>query len=92
MKWKPIQKPEEIVLDHETNSETYGKFIIQPLEPGFGVTLGNALRRTLYSSLQGVAITAVRIDGVQHEFSTIPGVYEDITEIILNLKVIIEML
>ncbi|MBN2541693.1 DNA-directed RNA polymerase subunit alpha [bacterium] len=86
MKWKSIQKPGEIILDHETATEEYGKFIIQPLEPGYGVTLGNALRRMLYSSLQGVAITAVRIDGVQHEFSTIPGVYEDVTEIILNLK------
>src|SRR5207247_4648832 len=61
-------------------------FVIEPLERGFGITLGNALRRTLLSSLQGAAVTAVRIDGVLHEFSTLPGVIEDVTEIILNLK------
>jgi DNA-directed RNA polymerase subunit alpha len=68
------------------NTDGYGKFVIEPLERGFGVTLGNALRRVLLSSLQGGAITAVRIDGVLHEFSTLPGVIEDVTEIILNLK------
>jgi DNA-directed RNA polymerase subunit alpha len=68
------------------NTDGYGKFVIEPLERGFGITLGNALRRVLLSSLQGAAITAVRIDGVLHEFSTLPGVIEDVTEIILNLK------
>lgn len=67
-------------------NETYGQFVIQPLERGFGVTIGNALRRVLLSSLQGVAVTAIKIDGVQHEFSTIPGVTEDVSDIILNLK------
>ncbi len=67
-------------------TETHGQFVIQPLERGFGVTIGNALRRVLLSSLEGVAITAIKIDGVQHEFSTIPGVTEDVADIILNLK------
>ena len=65
---------------------TYGKFIVEPLERGFGTTLGNSLRRVLLSSLPGVAVTSIKIDGVQHEFSTIPGVKEDVTEIVLNIK------
>ena len=65
---------------------TYGKFVVEPLERGFGTTLGNSLRRVLLSSLPGVAVTSIKIDGVQHEFSTIPGVKEDITEIVLNIK------
>ena len=81
-----LQMPEGIEKDEATYSTTYGKFIMQPLERGFGVTLGNALRRVLLSSLQGAAITQVRFDGVLHEFSTIPGVVEDVSEIILNLK------
>ena len=68
------------------NNNSYGKFVIEPLERGFGQTLGNSLRRVLLSSLPGVAVTNIRIEGVQHEFSTIPGVKEDVTEIILNLK------
>ena len=79
-----IQMPDGVDLEETT--ETYGRFVIQPLERGFGVTIGNALRRVLLSSLQGVAITAVKIDGVQHEFSTIEGVTEDVSDIILNLK------
>jgi len=66
--------------------ESYGKFVVEPLERGFGVTLGNALRRILLSFIQGLAFTSVRIEGVVHEFSTIPGVYEDTTELLLNLK------
>src|SRR5207302_9423294 len=68
------------------NSKTYGKFQIEPLEPGFGTTLGNALRRVLLSSLKGAAVTSVSIEGVAHEFSSIPFVKEDVTEIILNLQ------
>lgn len=79
-----IQMPDGV--DVEETTETYGRFVIQPLERGFGVTIGNALRRVLLSSLQGVAITAIKIDGVQHEFSTIDGVTEDVADIILNLK------
>jgi DNA-directed RNA polymerase subunit alpha len=78
--------PERIQLDESTYSNTFGRFIIQPLEKGFGVTIGNAIRRILLSSLQGNAITAFKVDGVQHEFSTIPGVVEDVPEMVLNLK------
>jgi DNA-directed RNA polymerase subunit alpha len=85
MKWKTLTMPKQVVPD-PANTDRYGKFVFEPLERGFGITVGNALRRTLLSSLQGAAITAVRIDGVLHEFSTLPGVIEDVTEIILNLK------
>ncbi len=86
MSWTNFQMPERIELDEQTYTNTYGKFYVQPLEKGFGVTIGNMFRRVLLSSLQGAAITAIRIDGVQHEFTTIPGVYEDVTELVLNLK------
>lgn len=80
-----IEKPKiECVATGEDN--TYGKFVIEPLERGYGITLGNSLRRILLSSLPGVAVTQIKIDGVLHEFSTIPGVVEDVTEIILNIK------
>jgi DNA-directed RNA polymerase subunit alpha len=80
-----IEKPKiERVETNEDN--TYGKFVIEPLERGYGITLGNSLRRILLSSLPGVAVTTIKIDGVLHEFSTIPGVVEDVTEIILNIK------
>jgi DNA-directed RNA polymerase subunit alpha len=85
MKWKNLTMPKQVLPD-PGNTDRYGKFTIEPLERGFGLTLGNALRRVLLSSLQGAAITAVRIDGVLHEFSTLPGVIEDVTEIILNMK------
>ncbi len=85
MKWKNLTMPKQVMPDGG-NTDRYGKFVIEPLERGFGLTLGNALRRVLLSSLQGAGITAVRIDGVLHEFSTLPGVIEDVTEIILNLK------
>jgi DNA-directed RNA polymerase subunit alpha len=86
MKWKNLQMPKEIGVDKTTLTDKYTKFIVEPLERGFGLTLGNALRRTLLSSIQGIAPVALRIDGVLHEFSTIPGVYEDATEIVLNIK------
>ncbi|MEZ4699633.1 MAG: DNA-directed RNA polymerase subunit alpha [Rhodothermales bacterium] len=79
-----IQMPDGVQPEEVT--ETYGVFVVQPLERGYGVTIGNALRRVLLSSLQGAAVTAIKIDGVQHEFSTIPGVIEDVSDIILNLK------
>jgi len=85
MKWKNLTMPKQVTPD-PNNTEGYGKFVIEPLERGFGITLGNALRRVLLSSLQGAAITSVRIEGVLHEFSTLPGVIEDVTEIVLNLK------
>lgn len=80
-----IEKP-RIETEELSNDGTYGKFVVEPLERGFGNTLGNSLRRVLLSSLEGVAVTSVKIDGVLHEFSTIPGVKEDVTEIVLNLK------
>jgi DNA-directed RNA polymerase subunit alpha len=86
MKWKAMTMPKEFVVDEQTKTSTYGRFYIEPLERGFGHTIGNALRRTLISSLQGAAVIAVRIEGVLHEFSTIPGVLEDVTDIILNVK------
>jgi len=79
-----IQMPDGVQVEEST--DTLGRFVIQPLERGYGITIGNAFRRVMLSSLQGVAITAVRIDGVQHEFSTIPGVSEDVADVILNLK------
>jgi DNA-directed RNA polymerase subunit alpha len=81
-----LQMPQSVERDETTYSNTHGKFIIQPLERGFGVTIGNSLRRVLLSSLQGAVITHLRIEGVQHEFSAIPGVVEDVSEVVLNLK------
>jgi DNA-directed RNA polymerase subunit alpha len=79
-----FQKPDKVIMIDSTDFE--GKFEFRPLEPGYGLTVGNALRRVLLSALEGYAITSVRIEGVDHEFSTISGVVEDVTEIILNLK------
>lgn len=84
--FRGFQKPKRLVANTETLSERYGMFTAQPFERGFGTTIGNALRRALLSSIEGAAITAVRIEGVAHEFSPIPGVVEDATDIILNLK------
>ena len=81
-----FQMPEAVEIDESTHTDTYGKFIVQPLERGYGVTIGNSLRRVLISTLQGAAIVTIKIDGILHEFSTIPGVSEDVTEMILNLK------
>jgi len=81
-----IQMPEGIILDDATYTDTFGQFVVQPLDKGYGITIGNSLRRVLLSSLSGYAITAIRIDGVMHEFSTIHGVIEDVSEIVLNLK------
>jgi len=84
--WQDLIKPKRLERDEKTSTPTYGKFVCEPLERGYGITLGNALRRVLLSSIQGSAITSVKIDGVLHEFSTITGVKEDVTEIVLNLK------
>lgn len=81
-----FQMPESIEVDHATYTSTYGKFIIQPLERGYGITIGNVIRRVLLASLSGAAITSLRIDGIHHEFSTIKGVKEDLTEIVLAMK------
>jgi len=86
MSWTNFQMPDRIELDEQNYTNIFGRFFVYPLEKGFGVTIGNMFRRVLLSSLHGAAITALRIDGVQHEFSTIPGVFEDVAELILNLK------
>ncbi len=86
MLWKGFQRPKRLEFERETLTDRFGRFYAQPFERGFGTTIGNALRRVLLSSIEGAAITAVRIDGVLHEFSPIPGVVEDATDIILNLK------
>jgi len=84
--WKGFQKPKRLASELESLTEKYGRFSAQPFERGWGTTVGNALRRALLSSIEGAAITAVKIEGVLHEFSSIPGVVEDATDIILNLK------
>ena len=84
--WRDLIKPKQLQVEKDSLSDTYGKFFAEPFERGFGTTLGNSLRRILLSSLQGAAITSVRIKGVLHEFSSIQGVTEDVTDIILNLK------
>ncbi|ORJ63070.1 DNA-directed RNA polymerase subunit alpha [Geothermobacter hydrogeniphilus] len=84
--WRDLIKPKRLQVEADTLTDTYGKFYAEPFERGFGTTLGNSLRRVLLSSLQGAAISSVRIKGVLHEFSTIPGVTEDVTDVILNLK------
>ncbi len=86
MLWKGFQRPKRLECDLESLTPTYGKFWAQPFERGFGTTTGNALRRVLLSSIEGAAITAVKIEGVLHEFSSIPGVVEDTIDLILNLK------
>jgi DNA-directed RNA polymerase subunit alpha len=86
MLWKGFQRPKRLEFDAETLTERFGRFYAQPFERGFGTTIGNALRRVLLSAIEGAAVTAVKIDKVQHEFSPIPGVVEDATDIILNLK------
>ena len=86
MLWKDFQRPKRLKFEHDTLNERFGRFYAQPFERGFGTTIGNAMRRVLLSSIEGAAVSAVKIDGVLHEFSPIPGVVEDATDIILNLK------
>src|SRR6266481_1231824 len=86
MLWRGFQKPKRLAVDTDTLTDKYGKFSAQPFERGFGTTIGNGLRRTLLSSIEGAAVTAVRIEGVLHEFQSITGIVEDATDIILNLK------
>lgn len=84
--WRDLITPNPLQVDQETHTESYGKFTCQPLERGFATTIGNGLRRILLSSVQGAAVTSVKIEGALHEFSTLPGILEDVTEIILNIK------
>jgi len=86
IRWRNFELPGRVEVDKETLTPTYGRFIIEPFEKGYGTTVGNSIRRVLLSSLEGTAVTSVKIEGVQHEFSTIPGVLEDVTDIILNIK------
>jgi DNA-directed RNA polymerase subunit alpha len=86
MQWKELTMPKRLEYDHASLNDTYGRFSAEPFVRGFGVTIGNSLRRVLLSSLMGTAVTSVKIEGVLHEFTTIPGVIEDVTDIVLNLK------
>src|SRR5690242_10148124 len=86
IRWRGLELPSRVVSDRATLTDTYGKFVAEPFERGFGVTVGNSLRRILLSSLEGSAVTRVKIQGVQHEITSIPGVVEDVTDIILNIK------
>jgi DNA-directed RNA polymerase subunit alpha len=86
IRWRGLELPSRVNCERETRSATYGKFVAEPFERGFGSTVGNSLRRILLSSLEGAAVTRAKVQGVQHEFTTIPGVVEDVTDICLNLK------
>src|SRR3954449_13088158 len=89
IRWRGLELPNRVVSDRSTLTDTYGKFTAEPFERGFGVTVGNSLRRVLLSSLEGSSVTKVKIHGIQHEISTIPGIVEDVTDIILNIKSLI---
>src|SRR5437868_10978780 len=86
IRWRGLELPSRVVRDDHVSTETFGKFTAEPFERGFGTTVGNSLRRILLSSLEGAAVTHVRIKGADHEFSSRPGVMEDVTDIILNIK------
>lgn len=89
IKWKNFEMPKKLECDDSTYSDSYGKFIAEPFERGYGITIGNSLRRVLLSSIEGSAVTSIKIEGVLHEFSSIPGVVEDVPEIVLNIKKLI---
>lgn len=86
VRWRGLELPSRVVTDPKFRSDTFGRFTIEPFERGFGTTVGNGLRRVLLSSLEGAAITAIKIKGAQHEFSSLPGVMEDVTDVVLNVK------
>ena len=86
MLWNDFQRPRGVEVESESATPSYAKFLAQPFERGFATTIGNAMRRCLLSSIEGAAVTALRIEGVLHEFSSVPGVKEDVTDIVLNLK------
>lgn len=86
MRWRGLELPSRVARDEQVSTDTYGKFIAEPFERGFGTTVGNSLRRILLSSLEGAAVTHIRLKGAEHEFSSLPGVMEDVTDIILNVK------
>jgi len=86
IRWRGLELPSQVACDKESLTGSYGKFTAEPFERGFGVTIGNSLRRIMLSSLEGTAITQIKLHGAQHEFTTLPGVVEDVTEIVLNVK------
>ena len=86
IRWRNFELPSKVQPDGETLTSEYGRFIVEPFERGFGHTIGNGLRRVLLSSIEGTAVTAVRIEGAEHEFASLEGVYEDVTDIVLNIK------
>ncbi len=86
VRWRGLELPAQVIVDEKSRSDTFSRFIVEPFERGFGTTIGNSLRRILLSSVEGAAVTSVSIRGVEHEFSTMPGVLEDVTDIILNIK------
>src|SRR6185369_1798955 len=86
IRWRGLELPSRVVRDQAVSTDTYGRFTAEPFERGFGTTVGNSLRRILLSSLEGAAVTHIKLKGAEHEFSSIPGVMEDVTDIILNVK------
>src|SRR3954466_8325820 len=89
IRWRGLELPSRVLRDHQVSTDQYGKFTAEPFERGFGTTVGNSLRRILLSSLEGAAVTHIRLKGADHEFSSLPGVMEDVTDIILNVKSLI---
>src|SRR5271154_1622633 len=89
IRWRGLELPSRVVRDTQVSTDTYGRFTVEPFERGFGTTVGNSLRRILLSSLEGAAVTHIKIKGADHEFSSLPGVMEDVTDIILNIKSLI---
>ena len=89
IRWRGLELPSRVVRDQQVSTDTYGKFTAEPFERGFGTTVGNSLRRILLSSLEGAAVTHIKLKGADHEFSSLPGVLEDVTDIILNIKSLI---
>src|SRR5581483_11443998 len=89
IRWRGLELPSRVVRDGQVSTDTYGKFTAEPFERGFGTTVGNSLRRILLSSLEGAAVTHIKLAGAEHEFSSLPGVMEDVTDIILNVKSLI---
>src|SRR5579863_7224991 len=89
IRWRGLELPSRLIPDIDTATPTYCRFVAEPFERGFGATIGNSLRRILLSSLEGSAVTRIKIQGVQHEFTTIPGIVEDVTDICLNLKSVV---
>src|SRR6187399_822652 len=89
VRWRGLELPSRVVTDPKIKSDTFGRFTIEPFERGFGSTIGNGLRRVLLSSLEGSAVTQIKVHNAQHEFTTIKGLYEDITDVVLNVKSLI---